>query len=297
MKRALIGLCAVLLLPASALAQDDALEQTIAEGQRFIEGRTVLDAGHVDVGPRFIDGRFRLLVHDDQAKADPDGESVWRPTQDVVMHVKDEAILQLPDDPNYAFLRGRPGDDVHVIPQTQNPDVPWVGWNTQDPEAMETIDRGVTMTLTGVQGPGSLVVYLQSGDFAEPDILWDSEGRPEPVWVDVNTHTHANWVFSEPGVYLAQIKLDAELVDGRTVSDTRELRFAVGTATSTDEAFAAKWIQKAAPAAATTPAAADVAGSGGVPTGVLIAVGALILAVLFALVVARGRGAKRRARA
>jgi surface-anchored protein len=117
------------------------------------------------------------------------------------------------------------------------------------------------------------------------------------VWVDVNTHTHANWVFTEPGVYLAQIKLDAELVDGRTVSDTRELRFAVGTATSTDEAFAAKWTQQPAPAAAATPAGAAVDDSGGVSTGVLIAVGALILALAFAFVVARGRGAKHRARA
>ncbi|MDA0140352.1 choice-of-anchor M domain-containing protein [Solirubrobacter sp. CPCC 204708] len=294
MRRLLIGLCALLLTPTSAFAQGD-LEQKIDEGQAVVAGRTVLSEGHVDIGPRFVDGRWTLLVHDDQAKADPDGESVWRPTDHTVLQVRDQAILQIPDDPNYAFLRGTPGDDVFVVPQTQDPEVVWVGWNTQDPEVMETIDRGVTMTMTGVEGPGSLVVYLQSGDFAEPDVLWDSEGKPEPVWVDVNTHTHANWVFSKPGVYLVQVKIEAELVDGKTVSDTQVLRFAVGSKTSTDEAFTAAF-RETPRAAASTPAAATAESSGGVPHGVLLGIGAVLLAVGFAFVLARGRGAKRRAR-
>jgi surface-anchored protein len=156
---------------------------------------------------------------------------------------------------------------------------------------METIDRGVTMSLTGVQGPGELVVYLQSGDLAEPQVLW-----PEPIWVDVNTHTHANWVFSKPGVYLVQVKLEADLIDGRTVSDTRELRFAVGSSTSTEAALAATWRQAKPPTAATAPARA-AEGSGGVPVGVLLGAGGVLLVLGFAATAARGRGAKRRARA
>lgn len=295
MRRLLIGLCALLLAPIPAFAQDD-LEQKIDEGQAVVDGRTVLAEGHADIGPRFVAGRWTLLVHDDQAKADPDGKSVWRPTDQTVLQVRDEAILQIPDDPDYSFLRGTPGDDVFVVPQTQDPDVVWVGWNTQDPEVMETIDRGVTMTMTGVQGPGSLVVYLQSGDFAEPDVLWDSEGKPAPVWVDVNTHTHANWVFSKPGVYLVQIRLDADLVDGKTVSDTQVLRFAVGSKTNTDEAFAAA-LRETPRAPASTPVAAVAETSDGIPVGVLFGIGALLLAVGFAAVLARGRAAKRRARA
>jgi putative ABC transporter-associated repeat protein len=297
MRPVLIALCALVLSPAGALAQG-ALEQKIQEGQAVVDGRAVLADGHVDIGPRFVDGRWTLLVHDDRAKAEPDGESVWRPTGQTVLQVRDQAILQIPDDPAYAFLRGKPGDDVFVVPQTQNPDVVWVGWNTQDPEVMETIDRGVTMTMTGVQGPGNVVVYLQSGDFAEPDVLWDSGAEPEPAWVDVNTHTHANWVFSEPGVYLVQVRIDAELVDGRTVSDTRVLRFAVGSRTSTEQAFTAAWRGTASPAAA-APAAATTAGDGpgGVPIGVLLAAGGALLLVGFGAVVARGRSAKRRARA
>jgi surface-anchored protein len=282
-RRLSIGLCALLLCPASALAQDD-LEQTIEAGKAINTGRTVLSDGHVDLAPRFVDGRFTLLVYDDPT---------WRRTDDVVLHVRDEAILQVPDDPAYAFLGQEPGTDVFVVPQTQNPEVVWLGWNTQDPEVMETIDRGVTMTLAGVQGPGDLSVYLQSGDFAEPQVL-----SGEPIWIDVNTHTHANWVFSKPGAYLVRVKLEADLVDGRTVSDTQVLRLAIGSWTSAEDAFAAQW-RKTTPTVAATPgtAAADGEDGGGMPTGALITAGAVLLAAVFALMVTRGRGAKRRARA
>ena len=253
------------------------------------DGRIVIAAGRhlnavIGIGP-------------DHGYGDDDGEkAVWRRAEETVLRVGDEARLQVPDDPAYAFLRAAPGTDVWVVPQTQDPDVVWLGWNTQDPEVMETIDRGVTMTLTGVQGPGSVIVYLQSGDFAEPDVLWDSGAAPEPVWVDVNTHTHANWVFSEPGVYLLEVKLEADLVDGRTVSDTRRLRFAVGSRARTDEAFAAVWRGRAE-GPRERAAGPEVVGAGGGGTVALLIGGGLALAAGFGVVVARGRAAKRRARA
>ena len=251
--------------------------------------RKVLSTGHVDIGPRFVDGRWTLMVHDDA-----DGERAWRHTDRTVLRVTDDARLEVPDDPAYGFLHSKPGAQVHVVPQTQDPDVVWVGWNTQDPEVMETIDRGVTMTLTGIEGPGSLVVYLQSGDFGEPKVLWDSTGKARPVWVDVNTHTHANWVFSEPGVYLVRVALSADLIDGSTVTDTRELRFAVGSGTSPDDAFAATWRRASAPAATSTPATEEAAPSTLLPAGIAVVAFGLVAGLI--VVVVRGNRAKRRAR-
>jgi surface-anchored protein len=294
---------------AAAPRDDAALEQRIDREQAVARDRAVLADGHVDVGPRFLDGRWTLMIHDDAARSGG-GRSVWRPAERTVLRVGDAARRQAPDDPAYRFLRAEPGTDLWVVPQTQDPEVVWVGWNTQDPQVMERIDRGVTMTLLDVQGPGSLIVYLQSGDFAHPDVLWDSEGRPRPAWVDVNTHTHANWVFSAPGAYLARVRIEADLIDGTTVSDTRELRFAVGSAAAVEEAFAARWRWAAAGAeagAADAGAAAEAdagAGSAGEQDGggsaaliAVIAVVAAALAVALALALVRGAGAKRRARA
>ena len=235
----LLALAAALAVvgAAPAGAQDDApgIDQTVAAEEPIAADTAVLDDGHVDIGPRFVDGTWTLMARDDSA-ATP----TWRNLDDTVLQIHDAALNPVPDDPNYAFLGVDPGTQVHVVPQTQNPAVVWVGWNTQDPEVMERIDRGATLSLLGVDGPGELTMYLQSGIFGAPEILWDStDDEAQPIWVDVNTHTHANWVFSEPGVYLVHVEVSADLIDGTQVTDTRALRFAVGDTTSTDDAFAA----------------------------------------------------------
>lgn len=287
----------LLLLASTVLAQpSDGLDQTIDAGQAIATGQAVLSKGHVDIGPRFVDGEWTLMVHDDSnGTADP----VWRRLDESVFQVSDRAVLKVPEDPAYSFI-GTPGTSVYVVPQVQNPDVAWVGWNTQDPEVMETIDAGVTLTLTGVDGPGELFVYLQAGNFGDADVLWDStKDEKQELWVDVNTHTHANWVFTEPGVYLVQTEVTADLVDGRTVTDTAVIRFAVGDTTDVQGAFAAQ-MAAAGPRAAESSSAADTAAEGGDGSGpnpIVFVIGAVALALLVGVVVVvtRGRAAKRRA--
>lgn len=284
-------------------AADPGLDQEIDADQPVATDRAVLSDGHVDIGPRYVDDAWTLMVHDDHAEP-----PIWRTMANTVFQIGDVALTTVPDDPAYAFLPAEPGTDVHVVPQAQQPGVVWVGWNTQDPAVMENIDRGATLTLRGVEGPGEVVMFLQSGTLGEPEVLWDSrEPSPQDIWVEVNTHTHANWVFSEPGVYLVEVEISADLISGSAESDTQVLRFAVGDATSTDEAFAAQYAGAGA-ADTTTPAAADdAAGAGGPgdqggdggPPPVLPAVAgaAAVLLVVAAVVALRGRGAKRRAAA
>lgn len=296
-----VGL-ACLASAAHAAEEDPSLRQRLDRDQAVAGGEKVLVSGHVDLGPKFVDRRWTLMVHDDTAKSISGGGSVWRRPERTVLQVTDDALREVPDDPAYGFLHSEPGEEVYVVPQTQDPDVVWVGWNTQDPEVMETIDRGVTMTLAGVQGPGSLVVYLQSGDFSEPDVLWDSTAPAKPIWVDVNTHTHANWVFSAPGVYLVRVRVEADLIDGSTVADTRELRFAVGSRTPPGQALAAAW---EGPAPGSLPVGEDggpedvdeEGGSGSAALIVVIAIATVALLGGLVAVLVRGSRAKRRARA
>ncbi|EWC59396.1 hypothetical protein UO65_5342 [Actinokineospora spheciospongiae] len=283
-------LAAVLLTPAAAAQPPpDDLEQTIAPDQPVAPERAVLARGHVDLGPRHDDGAWRLMVHDDSA-----APAVWRALDRTVLRVPDQAVLPVPDDPAYSFL-GEPGRPVHVLPQTQDPDVPWIGWNTQDPRVIDSVDRGVTLTLTGVEGPGEVFVYLQAGNFAGADVLWDStKAERQDIWVDTNTHTHANWVFTAPGVYLVRVEVHADLVDGSRVGDPATLRFAVGDATDAEAAFAAT---PQAPPASREPVAGTAAEpeSGSGPAVALgVAAVALALAAGVVVVVVRGRAAKRR---
>ncbi|RKN38650.1 choice-of-anchor M domain-containing protein [Micromonospora endolithica] len=280
--------------PARAEQPTPGLGQSIAADQPLATGRAELSAGHVDIGPRYVDNQWSLLIHDG-TQAQP----VWRDPDETVLRVSDAALQTVPDDPAYAFLGVDAGKKVYVVPQVQNPDVVWLGWNTQDPRVMQSINRGVTLTLLGVRGPGTFTTFLQSGNFAAPQPLWRSaEAKAQPFWAEVNTHTHANWVFTAPGVYLIAVQVSADLISGETVTATRTLRFAVGDATSAAEAHAATADIPVpagqSPAGDRTEAAERTDGSDRLLV-VGLTVAAVLLAVGLVLLLLRGRGAKRRA--
>ena len=306
--RALATACLLVAAPLSALVapasatgsgpgDEPGLGQRIEEDQEVALDEAVLGEGHVDMGPRFQDGEWTLMVHDDSELA----RSVWRELDRTVFRVFDTAVQQVPDDPAYSFLGVEPGESVHVVPQTQADDVVWVGWNTQDPEVMESVDRGVTLSLVDAEGPGDVVVYLQDGGFGEPDVLWDSRvAEDQPLWVDVNTHTHANWVFTEPGVYLATIEASADLVDGTSVTATGTVRYAVGDDASPQDALAAVTAATgdiAAPEEASTESDSEAGQSDDEGSLLPYALGGaavvLVLALLVIGILLRGRAARR----
>ena len=285
---------------------DPDLAQSVAAHEEWSNEASEIAVGHVDLGPRLIDGQWRAgLRHDAESGA------VWRDPNQTVLRVSDAAIMTAPDSADYPFLADVAGKPVYVVPQTQNPGVVWLGWNTQDPAVTATIDRGLTMRVGPVSGPGRAWLFLQSGTFGKPLLLADSGAAPGDVWIDSGTHVHANWAFSAPGTYTATVTFLGTTTAGEAVSASTTLRFAVGDAASASEALA-----MAAPAAApadgasasssssgAAPAAsgaADPAGSssaagaasGGLPDWAflaIIAVAAASLLVIGALVVARSR--------
>ena len=285
---------------------DPDLAQSVAAHEEWSNEASEISVGHVDLGPRLIDGQWRAgLRHDAESGA------VWRDPNQTVLRVSDAAIMTAPDSADYPFLADVAGKPVYVVPQTQNPGVVWLGWNTQDPAVTATIDRGLTMRVGPVSGPGRAWLFLQSGTFGKPLLLADSGAAPGDVWIDSGTHVHANWAFSAPGTYTATVTFLGTTTAGEAVSASTTLRFAVGDAASASEALA-----MAAPAAADSasagasasssgaaPAAsgaaapagsssASGAASGGLPDWaflVIIAVVAVSLLVIGALVVARSR--------
>ena len=213
---------------------DRALTQTLSAEQPVASGRTEISAGHVDMGPRFNNGKFELMLHDDHGET-----PVWRSLDEVIYRGSDQAILEVPNDPRYSFVGAPAGSKVYVIPQTETKGVIWPGWNTQDPQLVSKLNRGVNLTLEQVSGPGTFSLYLENGNFSAPQVLWSStKSEPQKLWVEKNTHTHANWVFTAPGEYLLKVTASAELSDGSTVTDTRYLKFAVGDSANADALYA-----------------------------------------------------------
>lgn len=282
---------------------DPDLAQSVAAHETWSSEASEISVGHVDLGPRLIDGQWRAGL-----RHDAEGGAVWRDPNQTVLRVSDAAIMTAPDSADYPFLSDVAGKPVHVIPQTQKPNVVWLGWNTQDPAVTATIDRGLTMRVGPVSGPGRAWLFLQSGTFGKPLLLADSGAAPGDVWIDSGTHVHANWAFSAPGAYAATVTFSGTTTSGEAVSATTTLRFAVGDSASASEALA-----KAAPAASDAPSASASQGSasgapnaqrsgdqgatsgaseGGLPDWaflVIVAVALLSVLVIGVLVVARAR--------
>lgn len=242
-----------------------ALTQTLSAEQPVASGRTEISAGHVDMGPRFNNGKFELMLHDDHGET-----PVWRSLDEVIYRGSDKAILEVPNDPRYSFVGAPAGSKVYVIPQTETKGVIWPGWNTQDPQLVSKLNRGVNLTLEQVSGPGTFSLYLENGNFSAPQVLWSStKSEPQKLWVEKNTHTHANWVFTAPGEYLLKVTASAELSDGSTVSDTRYLKFAVGDSASADTLYAMEAQARSASSgsASSTSQAAGTQASGAQASG------------------------------
>lgn len=212
---------------------DPALEQNVAANEPISQTPAVIEAGHVDLGPRLIGGKLTVSLRDDSA-ASP----VWRDPNKTVLRVRDGALIQVPQGEDYKFLAD--SKRVYVLPQTQKTQLVWLGWNTQDPAVTKLIQGGVNMRIEQVKGPGRSWLILQEGTFGKPKVLADSAASAQDIWVDTNTHVHANWIFSKPGIYLVKVSFKATGVGGKTYQATTTLRFAVGDATSTTNGLKAQ---------------------------------------------------------
>lgn len=251
-----VALCCLLSLGAAPWAHadpspDPKLNQKVSANEKNSDEPTEVGKGHVDVGTRFVNGTFTVMGRDDTVSP-----QVWRTLDSLVLRVNDQGLLTMPDDPAFAFLGIEKGKKVHVIPQTQLPKVLWLGWNTQDPEVTRALGRGADLVYLRHQGPGELHVFITNG-FEAPLPLWDSR-KPagQKIWMDNNTHVHANWVFTEPGVHLVEVEVQA--TDARTKQPLRAkgtLRFAVGDAVTTEAARQAWWQGEPRTTASVSPSA------------------------------------------
>jgi surface-anchored protein len=260
----------------------------------------VLDDGHVDlIAPRLEDGVLRTRVKDGTAGPD---KAVWRDPADLVVHLVPQARNTIPADPAYAFL-GDAGQPVWLIPQTQIPGIVWAGWNT---ESLRPEHGDVTITLSAVDGPGRLAVFLTG---LTPTVLVNSaDGLPDALTVAPGTHAHANWAFTREGIYRITVEVAVTPAGGQRVVDTDEYAIAVGDVdpttalgrdctTPTDTTSPTTTSPTGTVPPTTTTAAASggsrLANTGAGSLGTVLAVGALLLtggAALSLLTRSRRRG-------
>ncbi|WP_033340613.1 choice-of-anchor M domain-containing protein [Catenuloplanes japonicus] len=188
----------------------------------------VLSQGHTDaIDVRYVDGVLGLRVNDDTVSP-----AVSRAVDDVTFQVLPGAQTEVPDLDAFAFL-GAPGTPIWMLPQVQDPNLLWPGWNTTTLASGTFRNDSIRLSLVGVDGPGAVTLF-DTSSLGAPNIRFRSaDGLPDRLDVPVHTHAHASWVFGATGRYTLTWQADAVLTDGTAVSTGPvDYRFVVGDAVS-----------------------------------------------------------------
>ncbi|MDR7381688.1 TIGR03773 family transporter-associated surface protein [Promicromonospora iranensis] len=187
-----------------------------------------ISSGHFDFGSMVRDGKLVAQVKDDRKQP-----SSWVDPATLTFKLGKAAEDEVPSGSEFAFL-GTAGSTIWSVGQVQEDGVPWIGWNTQHPSLIEAADGPVTFTLDGVDGPGQLGVYA-TGTFGGVGAksFGTLSGFPKSMSVPLNQHVHANWAFTEAGVYSVTLTQSVPLKSGGTASDSATLKFSVGDTSGT----------------------------------------------------------------
>lgn len=173
-----------------------------------------LDHGHVDVfGVGYENGRLNLHVHDGET------DTEYAPSA-VRLIAKPAARTTVPDDPAFGFL-GRPGDDVWILPQVQDPELLFAGVAAEEVPAGVFRNEALRVDVLAVYGPADFDVFTTGPD-GTPTVLVDSgNGLPDPIDVTAGGHRHVNWAFEASGTYRVVARASGVLAsNGKRVYST-----------------------------------------------------------------------------
>ena len=201
---------------------------TVPAAQAAEERPIVLTRGHIDLFELTYDDAaeaLRLQVKDD-SELYGTGTRYHAPT-DVALDVDEElAEFVLTDDlpASYDFL-GAAGDTVYVLPETQDPALPWPGWSTE--RLPESLPAGTSLPSSGspvelaldVEGPGEIYSWMNDV-FGEPINRYvdTSDEVADVIPVASRAHVHTAWAFTEPGDYTLTVTPTATTSGGDTLT-------------------------------------------------------------------------------
>lgn len=161
-----------------------------APGGQTCRPPVTLDRGHIDAFyVSAANGKAVLQLMEDVT-----GYHVIREAETVLLKVKEAALGTVKGAPKGTPSKG------YVLPLTQRSDLIWPGWDTNRTSSSGYTD--VSIKVTGVKGPGTVSIYTQ-GDWGSwaPLLSGKRYKLPGTIREARPVHTHAQWVFSEKGIY------------------------------------------------------------------------------------------------
>ena len=160
----------------------------------------LITKGHQDMALSGDSGDLSFKVKDDDEGIEHDSETfAIEVSDDLKQPLSELGDTSLPN-------------EGWILPQTQDPNAPWLGFNTQE-LSQDLLAAGDTATLSMAiaQGPedGRIVAYQV--ELGGPKVLMDTADGS--AWdYPGNSHSHPAFAFTEPGTYA--VSFTFELPDG-----------------------------------------------------------------------------------
>jgi surface-anchored protein len=199
-----LAVLAVLVLLHAGQGSDGAPELSAQTAQ-------ILEAGHADVGIDYEAGNLLLNIHDETSGS----TVVQRSPGQTILYARSQSQTTVPSNPSFSFL-GNPGDPIWILPQTQNSNLLWLGWNTEDIPTGIFTGNTVSWRLIAVEGPGDFFLYTV-GSTGQVTVLFNSKNGidgNDVVTLSVPSHAHGNWAFNAQGIYRVYFEATATRLSG-----------------------------------------------------------------------------------
>ena len=125
-------------------------------------------------------------------------QGVALPADKVVLIAAEKSRLVLPDGTPF----GAGGDPLYILPQSQDPELLYLGFSTEHLSAGVFQGR-LSIALKKVEGPGNFFVWQATsfGDFRIAMNTADGITEMDRTSPLTGSHEHFNWGFSQPGIY------------------------------------------------------------------------------------------------
>ncbi|GHJ41237.1 TIGR03773 family transporter-associated surface protein [Streptomyces sp. TS71-3] len=191
-------------------------------------GVMVLSEHHVDTRVWLNDNGDGLDVGVVPASGDPSVDGKFVDSDNLVMTgLMTGKVPEPTSNADYTFI-GPSGSTYYYWPEAEAKGFLWPGFSTENWKRSQLGgSRTVNLTMSGVDGPGDVVVYRSGA--APLDILYSTRwDTPASYSWFVPAHVHAYWAFSAQGRYCLNMTASTELADGSWVHGSGMLTVWVG---------------------------------------------------------------------
>lgn len=178
---------------------------------------TIFSSGHIDAFDiDYVSDNLSLDIRD--STANPVNDDL--PASNALLDVPPEALSTVPSGSSFACL-GTAGSPVYLLPQQQDVNLLWPGWDAADVPSGVLTNNKVALQLVSWRIPAGARFGLYTTNLGAPTFRLNTNSAPGcqvTSWPDggitQGTHGHAWWAFSAAGTYTFTVRATATTTGG-----------------------------------------------------------------------------------